>query len=261
MVPCMPLPALIYDSPWWCGTCWCHMHSRVNRNDGEHGGSDSTSSKPSNVVSNGRADEQLEQLVATGMTPAAAARAEGADRVTGDGGHPVLTREEVVQEFFGYMFPDTFQLALPVLRHKVWPAEHAFHAPHISAHSAFASPPYICHSTLICVTCCMPARFVLSTSGCSTGLLPHHLCALHSAGGGPPADQVGRGGKGAGDRRGSLRGLGAHHPPHSAHRRLLLLWTHQGADYISDLLASVTGGPENRLRAPISCPLRPAAVD
>ena len=95
------------------------MHFRVDGNDGEHGRADSTSSQPPNVVENGRADEQLEQLVATGMTPAAAARAKGADRVTDDGGHPVLTREEVVQEFFSYMFPDTFQLALPVLRHKV----------------------------------------------------------------------------------------------------------------------------------------------
>jgi hypothetical protein len=48
--------------------------------------------------------------------------------VTDDGGHPVLTREEVVHEFFSYMFPDTFQLALPVLRHKVGPAERAFAA-------------------------------------------------------------------------------------------------------------------------------------
>jgi hypothetical protein len=66
VVPCLMLPALIYNSPWWCGTCCCHMHSRVNGNAGEHGGSDSSSSQPANVVENRRADEQLEQFVATG---------------------------------------------------------------------------------------------------------------------------------------------------------------------------------------------------
>jgi hypothetical protein len=96
------------------------LHSRVTTNGNTNGSSNSTSSKARNVVENQKADENLEQLAAKGIPPAAAAPgAEGGGKAAEADGSPVLTREEVVHEFFSYLFPDTFQLALPVLRHKV----------------------------------------------------------------------------------------------------------------------------------------------
>ncbi len=96
------------------------MHARITANGKTHGSSDGTSSKARNAMANQKADESLEHLAATGITPAAAAaRAEVGGKAAEADGSPVLTREEVVHEFFSYMFPDTFQLALPVLRHKV----------------------------------------------------------------------------------------------------------------------------------------------
>lgn len=95
-----------------------------NRNggvaNGDARGRGDSNGKPRNVVENEMADAHVEQLAATGVPRATAdANAEEAGKGPEEEGQPALTREEVVHEFFSYMFPDTFQLALPVLRHKV----------------------------------------------------------------------------------------------------------------------------------------------
>ena len=43
----------------------------------------------------------------------------GTPRATGEVAAPQLTRAELVEEFFRTLYPDDFQLALPVKKHKV----------------------------------------------------------------------------------------------------------------------------------------------
>ena len=171
------------------------MLCRVTANGKTHGSSDGTSSKARNVMANKKADESLEHLAATGITPAAAAaaaRAEGGGKAAEADGSPVLTREEVVHEFFSYMFPDTFQLALPVLRHKV-PAGYADYG-----HLAFNT----CSPLGDLVTlgqgstcCCMSARLRLLTLACGFASAACTWSAI--AGGGLALEQVGPGSQGA----------------------------------------------------------------
>lgn len=61
-------------------------------------------------------DDEVEELIDPDNHPVAMEHPHGGP---GDDSGQHLTREEVVHEFFSYLFPDSFQLALPVLNHKV----------------------------------------------------------------------------------------------------------------------------------------------
>lgn len=78
-------------------------------------------------------DEKVEELVDAGNHPV---EMEHPGERNEEAAGPQLTREEVVHEFFSYLFPDSFQLALPVLKHKV-----------------------ICNSILRCLSMSKPLEF------------------------------------------------------------------------------------------------------
>lgn len=85
--------------------------------------SSSSDSRPDNVAENEKADAAVEELTVNGKGASKAAASKSPPDEDGTG----LTRQQVVEEFFQYLFPDTFQLALPVLRHKVRLVLHDIH--------------------------------------------------------------------------------------------------------------------------------------
>lgn len=136
------------------------MHVRLTSNGQAHSSSDSIHAR--NGVKNTREDDQPEHVAAKGVASAAATdSAEGAGQAAED----ALTREEVVHEFFTYLFPDTFQLALPVLRHKVWPPCTAWKK--FRLRHTFALHHCLHLARRGCARCCMPRMLVVCPLACT----------------------------------------------------------------------------------------------